>query len=98
MKYHPQLSRPSYLQLLSEKLPQLLEDIPLATWQTIWALHDGVPVRSSRDAMRYLDSHYPGRWTGRNGPFVWPERSAEIIPAPTSTCEAIQRASLRPTM
>jgi hypothetical protein len=32
--------RPVYSFLL-KKLPQLLDDIPLATWRTVWVLHDG---------------------------------------------------------
>jgi hypothetical protein len=31
--------------------------------------------------MRYLDSHYPGRWIGRIGPVVWPPRSPDLTPA-----------------
>jgi hypothetical protein len=51
------------------------------TYQTMWALHDGAPAHSSRDVMRYLDSHYPRRWIGRNGSVVWPPRSPDLTPA-----------------
>jgi hypothetical protein len=45
----PQHLRASYLQFMSEQLPQLLDDVPLAAWQTMWLLHGGAPVHSSHD-------------------------------------------------
>jgi hypothetical protein len=38
-------------------------------------------VFSSRNVMRYLDTHYPDRLIGRNGRVVWPPRSPELTPA-----------------
>jgi hypothetical protein len=49
----PRLSGASYLQFISEQLPQLPDDVSLATRQTMWVLHDGAPAHSSRDVMRY---------------------------------------------
>jgi hypothetical protein len=49
--------------------------------QKKWVKHDGAPAHSSRDVMRYLDSHYPGQCIGRNGPVVWPPQSPDLTPA-----------------
>jgi hypothetical protein len=40
----PRLPETSYLQFLSVQLPQLLDDVPFATWQTMWVLHDEAPA------------------------------------------------------
>jgi hypothetical protein len=48
----------SYFQLLSEELPQLLDDVPLTPMQTMRVLHDWPPAHSSRDVIRYTDSHW----------------------------------------
>lgn len=44
-------------------------------------LYDGAPAHWSGEGMRYLDSHYTGKWIGRNGPVVWPPRSPDLTPA-----------------
>jgi hypothetical protein len=46
----------------------------------MWVQHDGTLAHSSGDIMRYFDSHFPGQWIGRNGPFVWPPRSPDLTP------------------
>jgi hypothetical protein len=63
--------------------------------QTMLIQHGWVPAHSSRDVMRYLGSQYPGRWIGWNETVVRPH---PISLLPTSTCGAICRASVRPTM
>ncbi|EFN73558.1 hypothetical protein EAG_11370, partial [Camponotus floridanus] len=32
----------------------------------------------SREARRYLDERFPGRWIGCAGPIVWPARSPDL--------------------
>jgi hypothetical protein len=59
---------------------QLLEDVPLATRQSVGTAWQGSCPNSSHDIMRYSDSHYPGPWIGRNGPVVWPPWSPDLTP------------------
>jgi hypothetical protein len=83
----------SDLQFMSKNFPQLLDDVLLATRQTMYVLHDKAVAQSSSDVMRYSDCHYPGRWIERNGPVVWPPWSPDLAPA---DCAAIWRASFTP--
>lgn len=44
----------SYLQLLTEELPQLV-----AMQQTRWSIHAGAPAHFTHDIRQFLGSHYP---------------------------------------
>jgi hypothetical protein len=49
---------------------RLLEDVPLAMWQTMWFLH--VELCSFyHDVKQFLDFHYSDWWIGQNGPVLW---------------------------
>jgi hypothetical protein len=71
------------------------EDVPLATRQRMWVLHDGASAHSSRNVTWYLDSRFQGRWIGRNGPVAWPLRSPDLTPA---DCYSRSHLKIRPTM
>jgi hypothetical protein len=72
------LSWAFYLHFLTDELPQLLEDVPLATEQSMRFIHDGAPAHFTRYTKQFLDSHCPDRFTGRNGPILWPPRSPYV--------------------
>ena len=60
-------------------LPGLLHgDVPLATRNPMWFMHDGVPAHFSHVAREYLDVAYSNRWMGRAGPVAWPPRSPDL--------------------
>lgn len=71
---------PTYENFLSEVLPVLLEDVPLATRQTMWFQQDGHPAHTSRAARAVLDRMFEGRWIGLHGPREWPPRSPDLTP------------------
>jgi hypothetical protein len=48
-KLLPRLSGASYLRLITEELPQLLEDVQLAMQYTMWFMHDGAPAHFVHD-------------------------------------------------
>lgn len=73
-----QLRGDSYLNFLENVLPGLLEELPLNIRQDMWFLHDGAPPHFARAVKLFLDDHYPRRWIGRNGPFLWPPRSPDL--------------------
>jgi hypothetical protein len=47
----------------------------------VWFINDGAPAHFTRSIKQFLDSHYLDRWTGRNGPVLWPPRSPDLTPA-----------------
>jgi hypothetical protein len=63
------------------RITQLLEDVPLAMWQTKWFMHNGVPAHFTQDTKQSLDSHYPDWRRGQNGPGLWPLRLPNFTPA-----------------
>lgn len=67
-----------YLQFLRDYLPDLLDNVPLATRQNMWFMHDGAPAHFSRNVRDHLDIIYPNRWIGRNGPIAWPARTPDL--------------------
>ena len=61
--------RSSVLKFVEHELPGLLhEDVPLATRNSMWFMHDGAPAHFSHVAREYLDVACPNRWMGRAGP------------------------------
>ncbi|EFN63727.1 hypothetical protein EAG_00069, partial [Camponotus floridanus] len=65
---------------LEESLPELLEDVPLATRNAMWFMHDGAPAHFSRIAREFLTATYGDRWIGRGGSHLWPARSPDLNP------------------
>lgn len=69
----------SYLELLEDQLPYLmeqLEDIP----ENYWFQNDGCPAHYARVVRDYLNEAFPDRWIGRLGPILWPPRSPDLNP------------------
>ena len=64
-----------FLEFLTNKLPGLLENIPLETRRTMFLQLDGCPVYFSIKAREHLNEVYAGRWIGRGSLFPWPPRS-----------------------
>jgi hypothetical protein len=69
-----------YRAFLQDILPQLMEDIPLATRRIMWYQQDGCPAHFSLPVRLVLNTLYPGRWIGRSGPRSWPARSPDLTP------------------
>lgn len=76
----PRLNGDTYRQFLEETLPGLLEEVPLATRNTMWFMHDGAPAHFSIVARNYLNNTFPQKWIGRGGPQPWPARSPDLNP------------------
>lgn len=78
----PRLNGAAYHRFLAYELPPLLEDIPIATRQRMWFMHDGAPAHFSLIARNWLNqpNHYENRWIGRGGPIAWPARSPDLNP------------------
>jgi hypothetical protein len=74
------LTGASYLHLLQDKLPLLLENIDLRTLKQMWFLHDGVPPHFSADVRAFLNTNFLEWWIGRGGSQPWPLRSSNLDP------------------
>lgn len=69
-----------YAEFLEEKLPELLEDIPLDDRQAIFYQHDGAPAHTARIIDELLQRKFGNRRISRNGPIAWPPRSPDLTP------------------
>lgn len=76
----PRLNGQAYLEFLRERLPPLLEVVPLAVRQRMMFQQDGAPPHFTRAVRQHLDQQYPDRWIGRGGPIEWPARSPDLTP------------------
>lgn len=74
------LNSEAYLQFLRDDLPCLLENISLQLRRDMWFQHDGAPAHTTNRIRDWINSKYPNRWIGRNGPFLWPARSPHLTP------------------
>lgn len=70
----------SYLEFLSENIPDFLEEVPLAERNKIIFQQDGAGPHNARIVTNYLNEQFPGRWMGRYGPIRWPARSPDLNP------------------
>ncbi|CAL1688642.1 unnamed protein product [Lasius platythorax] len=70
----------TYTNFLLNKLPLLLEDIPLALRLIMWFQQDGAPPHYARPSRNALNILYPNRWIGRGSLTHWPPRSPDITP------------------
>jgi len=69
-----------YLRFLQEKLPRLLEVVPLNKRGHMYLQHDEASLHFSREIRNFLNYHFPGWWIGRGGPHNWPARSPDLDP------------------
>lgn len=66
----------TYLDMLDQfVVPQLMHLQPNVIFQ-----QDGAPPHWSLIVREFLDTQFPGRWIGRDGPTRWPPRSPDITP------------------
>ncbi|XP_039309087.1 uncharacterized protein LOC120358566 [Solenopsis invicta] len=70
----------SYVEFLSENLPDFLEDVPLADRNKIIFQQDGAGPHNARVVTNFLNEQFPDRWMGRYGPIRWPARSPDLNP------------------
>ncbi|EZA48012.1 hypothetical protein X777_14477, partial [Ooceraea biroi] len=64
----------SFLELLRDYLPTLLEEVDLETRRRMWIQMDGAPPHFARNIRHFLDKNFNGRWIGRGDPIAWPPR------------------------
>lgn len=70
----------TFLSLLRDDLPDLLEDVPILALQRMYLQMDGCPAHYSLNVRNFLNERYPNKWIGRGGPVAWPPRSPDLTP------------------
>lgn len=43
-------------------------------------MNDDGPSHYARVVRKWLEDNFPGRWTDRQGPALWPPRSPDLTP------------------
>ncbi|GJQ73228.1 hypothetical protein Trydic_g1110, partial [Trypoxylus dichotomus] len=75
-----QLTPKWYLHFLANKLPELLENVPLNVRRDMWFLHDGTSPHFERKVRQYLRDLFQKRRITRKGHVQWPARSPDLNP------------------
>lgn len=70
----------SYCDLLKNRLPALLEDVPLHIRREMWFQQDGAPPHFAIITRQFLNEKFGNKWIGRGGPRQWPPRSLDLTP------------------
>ena len=65
---------------IRDKLPEMLENVPLQVRERLWFQHDGAPAYFALDVREYMNNVFPNRWSGKGGPVQWPPRSPDLTP------------------
>ena len=65
-----------YEVFMRQKLPEVLDDVPLCIPSQMWFQEDGAPVHTSRNERQCLDHTFLSRLIGRFGPVPWPARTS----------------------
>ncbi|EZA54312.1 hypothetical protein X777_06134, partial [Ooceraea biroi] len=69
-----------YTDFLRQRLPELLEEIPLLQRRNMFFQQDGAPPHAYRDVTTFINERFPGRWIAQHGPIIWPARFADLTP------------------
>lgn len=76
--FNRNVDRDSYLELLRDHLPVLLENVDLATRIRMWFQQDGAAPHFAVIVREFLNNQYNGRWIGRRGSVEWPPNSPDL--------------------
>lgn len=74
------MDRVRYEELLTNILPELLEDVPLAIRLRMWWQQDGHPAHTARSVRDILNQRFPNRVLALHGTIPWPARSPDLTP------------------
>lgn len=69
----------NYSNFLRQRLPELLEEIPLFQRAIMFFQQDGAPPHKYRSVTNFLNERFPDRWIGQYGPIRWPPRYEKLL-------------------
>lgn len=79
--YDQNLNGQLYLDILQNRVPPLLEDVPLDMRRVMWFQQDGATPHRVELVRRFLNAEYHNRWIGIGSPVrEWPPRSPDLSP------------------
>jgi len=76
--FYDNVTGESYLRMLRDVLPRMLESVDENTVQRMWLQQDGAPPHYARLVRDFLNLTYQRRWIGRGGHIAWPPRSPDL--------------------
>lgn len=76
--FEENVNQHTYLRLIRDELPGLMEDVDLQTRRRMWFQQDGAAPHFARIVRAFLNEHYNNRWIGREGPVNWPACSPDL--------------------
>jgi len=65
---------------LEEKLPEMLEEIPLSVKRNMWFQYNMAAAHFARQVQEHLTTTYNDHWIGQGRQMAWPPRSPDLIP------------------
>ena len=74
------LAGTKYVDFLSTRLHEILEEVSVDIRLRMRFMHDGAPPHFSRVAKQFLNQHFANKWIGRGGSIAWPARSPNLNP------------------
>ena len=64
------LTGTKYVDFLSTRLHEILEEVSVDIRFRMRFMHDGAPSHFSRVARQFLNQHFANKWIGRGGPIA----------------------------
>lgn len=62
------LTAERYRNIFQNKIPELLEDVPLAIWNEIYFQQDGIPAHNTQIFNMFLEEQFPRCWIRKHVP------------------------------
>jgi hypothetical protein len=72
------LNAEHYIDILNQRLPELLADIPEEDLPSIFFQQDGAPAHNALAVRNYLENRFKNRWIRTFGSVLWPPRSPDL--------------------
>lgn len=74
------LNGEKYLNLLQNSVIPKIQELYSLETNNIWFQQDGCPAHNIRTVREFLNTTFPNKWIGTNGPIRWPPRSPDLAP------------------
>lgn len=78
--YYGTLTGVRYVEMMTEILEELLDNLNLIDRPFIYYQQDGAPAHNYHGTSALLDRLFGNQWIGTNGPIQWPARSPDMTP------------------
>lgn len=76
----PRMTGLQFLDFIRDRLPLLLQRVPLNIRRDMWLQLDGASIHYLREVRDFLNDRYADRWIGRGSEYPWPANSPDLSP------------------